>query len=107
MSCEEGITDRINFDIKRGKHFQSIAQLVYCCHGLPYQLTPTKPKLEAFLNEEEGPSKEFIAAITKVVNELMEIASATKWNKAFRAIPQRVAPIEFVFIGMSSLSSLT
>lgn len=104
MSCENGITDLIDVDIKRGRNFQSLAHLVYCCYGIPQQLTPSPVKLEKFLTQSEEPTEMFSAAITKVVNELMGIASDKKRNKAFKEIKPRVAPIEFVFIGSPSVS---
>lgn len=99
MSCENGITDLIDVDIKRGRNFQSLAHLVYCCHGIPEQLTPSPVKLEKFLTQSEDPSMQFSNAITQVVNELMSIAKDKKKARVFKEIKQRVAPIEFVFIG--------
>ncbi|CAL1707411.1 unnamed protein product [Somion occarium] len=100
MSCENGITDIVNVDIKRGRNFQSLAHLVYCCYGVPEQLTPTPSKLETFLTKTSPPDPEFKSSIVHVLNDIMAIAMDKNKNKAFTYIKHRIAPIEFVFMGV-------
>lgn len=100
VSCDDGIADKINVDIKRGRNFQSLAQMVYCCHGIPDQLIPTATKLEQWLSKADKPTPLFKKTINDVLTEFWHLANTRGLDRAFRKIDKRVAPIEFVFIGV-------
>ncbi|KAI0081309.1 hypothetical protein K474DRAFT_1656814 [Panus rudis PR-1116 ss-1] len=100
ISSEGSMTENINVDIKRGRNFQSIAQVVYCCYGIPDQLVPTASKLEVFLSQEDPPPKAFKDAITEVFANYWVLTSENAYNQAFTKMTQRLSPLEFVFIGV-------
>jgi len=100
VTCEDGLAERIDVDFTRGRNFQSIAELIYCCHGIPEQLVPSAPKLKAWLSHSVMPSPLFQQTISAVLAEFWHLADTKQMDMAFKKIKQRVAPIEFVFIGV-------
>lgn len=99
VNNDNGITNGMNVDMKRGRNFQSLAQMVYCCDGIPEQLIPSAQKMEAWVSREELPDEGFKKAISDVLSEYWHLAHTESLDHAFTKIKQRVAPIEFVFIG--------
>lgn len=102
VSSDNGLTTIIDVDMKRGRDFQSLAQLVYCCDNYPEHSIPTAPKMEQWVARAEHPPHAFKTAINDVLTSFWHIASDRSLNAAFTKIQKRVAPIEFVFIGMFS-----
>lgn len=96
-----GIADQINVDLTRGRDFQSVGQFVYCCDGLPEARVPTAQKLEQWLNRMDSPSDRFKKSIQEALQRFWVLASTPGLNAGFTKVKQRVAPVEFVFIGMS------
>ena len=99
VDSEDGITSNMNVDMRRGRNFQSLAQMIYCCDGIPEQLVPTAQKMEAWVSRADEPDAGFKIAISNVLTEYWHLSHADEYNAAFTKIKQRVAPIEFVFIG--------
>ena len=87
--------------MKRGRDFQSLAQLVYCCDNYPEHSTPTAQKMEQWVSRAQAPSPAFKTAIGNVLTKFWYLADSPEYNQAFKNIHKRVAPIEFVFIGGS------
>ncbi|KAH9944704.1 hypothetical protein B0H21DRAFT_449076 [Amylocystis lapponica] len=100
ISSDDGLTSTINVDMKRGRDFQCLAQLIYCCDGFPEHVVPTAQKMEQFVSRTEPPSNAFKAAVQSVLTEFWHLADTKGLNDAFVRVTQRVAPIEFVFIGV-------
>ncbi|OSX66594.1 hypothetical protein POSPLADRAFT_1038667 [Postia placenta MAD-698-R-SB12] len=100
VSSDNGLTTIIDVDMKRGRDFQSLAQLVYCCDNYPEHSIPTAPKMEQWVARAEHPPHAFKTAINDVLTSFWHIASDRSLNAAFTKIQKRVAPIEFVFIGV-------
>jgi len=100
ISLDNGLMNIIDVDMKRGRDFQSLAQLVYCCDKFPEHSIPTAPKMEQWVARMDPPSPEFKAAITHALSWFWHLASSHEHNKGFTKITKRVAPIEFVFIGV-------
>jgi len=103
--CENGLSQVLQWDTKRGRDFQCIAQFIYCCDGLPEQLFPTAPKMEKWLTRVDKPSQSFQALISDVLSEFWLIATTAQLKYGFTGIDKRVAPIEFVFVGRLIWSS--
>ncbi len=99
VNNDDGITNGMNVDMRRGRNFQSLAQMVYCCHGIPEQLIPSAQKMEVWVSNTEHPEEGFKRAISDVLTEYWHLAHTSGLDDAFAKIKQRVAPIEFVFIG--------
>jgi hypothetical protein len=101
LTIDGGLVDKISFDDTRGRAFQNLAQLVYCCSGLPAtQRIPTVAKLEKWLtSKDEHPSAAFKYAMADVLGRLWELACNRELDAPFRRIKIKVAPVEFVFIG--------
>jgi hypothetical protein len=101
LTIDGGLVDKISFDDSRGRAFQNVAQLVFCCAGLPStQRIPTAAKLEKWLtSQDETPSTAFKHAITDVLGRLWELAGNEELDGPFRRFKPKVSPVEFVYIG--------
>jgi len=99
VTSDGGLSTIIDWDTSRGRDFQCLAQLVYCCDGLPQQLLPTNQKLEKWLIRIDKPTPAFKTQINSVLSAFWYIASTKGLDKGFTEIGKRVAPVEFVFIG--------
>lgn len=100
ISPEDGLTTVIHWDTKRGRDFQCLTQLLFCCENLPERSTPTAPKLEQWLiGRTEPPSALYKKQINEVLATFWSIASDPKLQTAFKSVKHRVSPVEFVFIG--------
>ncbi|KIL68045.1 hypothetical protein M378DRAFT_191070 [Amanita muscaria Koide BX008] len=100
VSVDDGLTSQFEWDIKRGRDFQNIAHFVYCCDGIPDDRVPSAQKLEKWLSRVDPPGEQFQREIDDVLRELWMIAKEKPLNKGFTAIEKRLAPVEFVFIGV-------
>ena len=99
-----GLGSVLEWDTSRGRDFQCIAQLIYCCDGLPEHLVPTAQKLEKWLKRGDKPPPKFMTHINDVLSEFWHIATKSELNHAFTQVDKRVAPVEFVFVGMVVVS---
>ncbi|KAG9316365.1 hypothetical protein JVU11DRAFT_2398 [Chiua virens] len=99
VQCEGGLAEVLEWDTKRGRDFQCIAQMVFCCDSLPDHVLPTAAKLEKWLSRVDKPSQAFKTHMDGVLNEFGYIAMTPTLNIAFEQVDKRVAPVEFVFIG--------
>lgn len=95
-----GLASVLEWDTTRGRDFQCIAQLIYCCDGLPDHPLPTAQKLEKWLKRVDNPSTTFMTQINDVLSEFWHIATKSELNAAFTEVDKRVAPVEFVFVGV-------
>ncbi|KAF9222541.1 hypothetical protein BS17DRAFT_735287 [Gyrodon lividus] len=99
VNCDGGLAELLEWDTKRGRDFQCIAQLVYCCDSLPDHALPTAQKLERWLSRTDKPNQVLKTHISDVLTEFGYIAMTPGLNAAFDEVDKRVAPVEFVFIG--------
>lgn len=99
VAVEGGLSDVLEWDTKRGRDFQNIAHMVFCCDGLPDEFLPTAQKIEKWISRIDNPPEQFKADIEDVLTTFWKIASDKKYNEAFTKISQRIAPVEFIFIG--------
>ncbi|KAH7913136.1 hypothetical protein BJ138DRAFT_1059555 [Hygrophoropsis aurantiaca] len=100
VTSEQGLGVVVQWDTKRGRDFQCIAQFVYCCDGLPDHLLPTAQKLEKWLIRVDSPPPTFKTQMNDVLKAFWHIANTDGLNAAFKKVEKRVAPVEFVFIGI-------
>ncbi|KAI0373428.1 hypothetical protein BV20DRAFT_1049842 [Pilatotrama ljubarskyi] len=100
ISPEDGLTSIIDVDVGRGRDFQLVAQLVYCCEQYPVHAQPTAKNLEKFLQRTDEPKIQFQETVTKVFTAFWHIAHSATLNYAFTHIKKRVSPAEFVFTGV-------
>ncbi|KAF8640100.1 hypothetical protein AX17_001338 [Amanita inopinata Kibby_2008] len=100
VTVEDGLGSKFEWDTKRGRDFQNIAHFVYCCDALPDEQLPTTQKLEKWLSRVDAPGDQFKSAIDSALREMWCIAEDSQLNKGFTAIGKRLAPVEFVFIGV-------
>ncbi|KAI0682981.1 hypothetical protein BC835DRAFT_1260395, partial [Cytidiella melzeri] len=100
MRLNEGIAAQIEVDTTRGRDFQAVAQLVYCCEGIPDQRFPTASKLDQWLHRKDYPRPSLKDEITKTMQMFQHIASTPGLDMGFTQVKNRVAPVEFVFIGV-------
>jgi len=99
VAVDGGLSDVLEWDTKRGRDFQNIVHMVFCCDGLPEELLPTAQKIEKWISRIDNPPEQFKADIEEVLTAFWRIASSKNYNEAFTKITQRIAPVEFIFIG--------
>ena len=95
----DGLAECINWDSRRGKHFQNLAQMILCIENLPQRTSPTTQKLSNWLRREDPPSQSLREQIERVLNKYWVIAKTKKLRAPFEDHSKLVSPIEFVFIG--------
>ncbi|KAJ6598980.1 hypothetical protein DFH09DRAFT_1303546 [Mycena vulgaris] len=100
ISIEGGLSQVLDWDTKRGREFQNVAQLVYCCDGYPdSENVPTAPKMESWIGRDDPPREGFKQDIDKALEEFGLLAVDDQLNMGFN-IGKKLAPVEFVFIGV-------
>jgi len=103
----EGLQDKLGISTKHASGYHAVAHIVYCCYHLPKrQKIPTFATLNKFLDQESNPSKNLQRDVVDVMKKFSEIATTDKLRFGFSNIPQKVAPVEFVYIGQSPFPSL-
>ena len=75
--------------------------MVYCCDGLPEEFLPTAQKIERWISRVDKPPAQFQEDIETVLRSLWVVASDERYSEGFVKVPQRVSPVEFIFIGAS------
>ena len=103
VSISGGLASHVEFDMKRGRTFQNLASMLYCCQEVDLQRTPSAIQLERWLNEPQGVSRTFKSRVERMLSNLLEIASDQALNKGFTGFSAKVSPAEFVFIGTRPL----
>ena len=99
ISINGGLGSHIEFDSKRGRTFQNLASMLYCCEDADLRRTPSAPQLEKWLTGPKGPTRPFRARMERTLSSLLEITSDQALNKGFTGFSAKVSPAEFVFIG--------
>ncbi|KAJ7498833.1 hypothetical protein FB451DRAFT_11880 [Mycena latifolia] len=100
ISIEGGLSTALDWDTKRGREFQNVAQFVYCCDGYPEsQNVPTAPKMESWLSRLDAPGEQFKKDIDDALDEFGRLATDSHLNMGFK-IGRKLAPVEFVYIGV-------
>lgn len=90
----------LSWDTKRGRDFQNVAHMIYCCDGYPEsEQLPTAQKIDKWMNREDTPNQQFKNDIDAVLRKLLVVATTPEYNAGFTKIAQRLAPVEFIFIG--------
>jgi hypothetical protein len=100
ISISGGLASHVQFDMKRGRTFQNLAAMLYCCEEVDLQRTPSAIQLERWLDVPQGPSRTFKSRVERMLSNLLEIASDKALNKGFTGFSAKVSPAEFVFIGV-------
>lgn len=88
---------------ERGRNFQGIAYMVYCCDGFPSQDTPNAKSVNNWLVQTERlPTDGFQSRIRQMLATFETIASDSRYNWCFVAngLKRNVAPVEFIYIGV-------
>lgn len=99
-----GLQDRLGISGKHASGYHAVAHIAYCCLHLPkQQKIPTFATLSKFLDQDGPPPKTLQRDMVDVMKRFTEIATTDKLRFGFSDIPQKVAPVEFVYIGQSQL----
>ena len=102
VGVDGGLTAVLDWDVKRGRDFQNIAYLVCCCDGLPtVEQVPTNQKMEKWLSRVDPPVQSFKVEIEEVLRDFWKIASDRELKVGLDN-GKRLAPVEFIFIGLFS-----
>ncbi|KAG5650584.1 hypothetical protein H0H81_011723 [Sphagnurus paluster] len=99
-TVEGGLSSVLQWDTKRGRDFQNIAYLVCCCASLPTEAIPTAQKMEKWLSRSDAPAEGFKADIKGVLGDFLSIAYNKNLNSGLMEIGSRLAPVEFIYIGV-------
>ncbi|PPQ98551.1 hypothetical protein CVT24_004042 [Panaeolus cyanescens] len=98
---EGGLLEVIEWDTKRGRDFQNIAHMVYCCDGIENEPIPTAQKIEKWISRVDPPSSSFKKDIEDVLRGFWVLATDDRLKVALGSrVAQRIAPVEFIFIGV-------
>jgi hypothetical protein len=100
ISISGGLSSHVEFDMKRGRTFQNLASMLYCCEEVDLERTPSALQLERWLDDLKGPSNVFKFRVERMLSSLLEIARDKALNRGFTGFSAKVSPAEFVFIGM-------
>lgn len=96
----DGLQDKLGISGKHASGYHAVAHIVYCCSHLPkQQRIPTFATLSKFIDQDTTPSKTLQRDMVDVMKKFTEIATTDKLRFGFSTIPQKVAPVEFVYIG--------
>ena len=80
---------------------------MYLCDGLPEHVLPTAPKITKWIAREDPPPEKFKDNIESALTEFWVIAGDKHYNKGFKKVSNRLAPIEFAFTGEETIKSRT
>ncbi|KAH9961381.1 hypothetical protein BC827DRAFT_1204144 [Russula dissimulans] len=100
ISISGGLASHVEFDTKRGRTFQNLASMLFCCEDVDLRHTPSAVQLERWLSDPAGPTSTFKFRVERMLSNLLEIASDAALNRAFTGFSAKVSPAEFVFIGV-------
>lgn len=97
---DTSLAARIKLDCTRAKDFVGIARIAYCCESLPTVRLSIVSGLEAWLKQPSEPSATFKDSVDTVLQTMSTLANTPEYSAAFTEITERVAPVEFIFIGV-------
>ena len=100
ISISGGLGRQVEFDSKRGRTFQNLASILYCCEDVDLRRIPSAIQLEKWLNVSTEPTRTFRDRMERTLSSLLEITSNKATNKGFTGFSAKVSPAEFVFIGI-------
>ncbi|KAF8263505.1 hypothetical protein EI94DRAFT_1772914 [Lactarius quietus] len=100
ISISGGLGSHVEFDSKRGRTFQNLASMLYCCEDVDLRRTPSAIQLEKWLSGPKEPTPVFRARMERTLSSLLEITTDNTMNKGFTGFSAKVSPAEFVFIGV-------
>ncbi|KAL0949469.1 hypothetical protein HGRIS_009522 [Hohenbuehelia grisea] len=99
VHVDGGLMEVLQWNTDRGRDYQNMACVLYLCESYPEQAMPTAAKLEKFLSRSDSPTPQFKTDINGVFDILNHIATTPPLNNGFKKIIQKLAPVEFMFIG--------
>lgn len=107
VTGEDGLQTKLGISGKHASGYHAVVQIAYCCSNLPKKSNiPAFATLCKFLDQDTGPPKTLQRDLVDVMKKFIEIATTEKLRFGFSNIPQKVAPVEFVYIGQFLLLSL-
>jgi len=75
--------------------------MIYCCYGFDNEPAPLTTPLQKWLSgQTQPPDEEFKTQMEDVLRTMWVLGSDDRFNEGFVKIEKKVAPIEFIFIGM-------
>ncbi|KAG6869262.1 hypothetical protein C0993_000015 [Termitomyces sp. T159_Od127] len=101
VGVEGGLATVLEWDTKRGRDFQNIAYLVCCCDFLPAkEEMPTATSMMKWIEREDPPTEQFKNDIRDVLLDFWNIGNDKNLNYGLKNIGSRLAPVEFIFVGV-------
>jgi hypothetical protein len=96
---KDGLSANLDLDKTRARDFQNLSQTLFCIDQLPDHIQGTTMQLEKWLAKEDGPSAATRAKIHDVFQIYKDLAKDKQLKTPFKK-PLRVAPAEFIMIGV-------
>ncbi|KAG6890539.1 hypothetical protein C0992_000799 [Termitomyces sp. T32_za158] len=101
VGVEGGLATVLEWDTKRGRDFQNIAYLVCCCDFLPAkEEIPTATSMMKWIEREDPPTEQFKNDIRDVLLDFWKIGNDKDLSYGLKKIGSRLAPVEFIFVGV-------
>ncbi|KAG6873770.1 hypothetical protein C0995_011589 [Termitomyces sp. Mi166 len=101
VGVEGGLATVLEWDTKRGRDFQNIAYLVCCCDYLPVkEEMPTATSMMKWIERDDPPTEQFKNDIRDVLVDFWNIGNDNHLNYGLKNIGSRIAPVEFIFVGV-------
>ncbi|KAG5342546.1 hypothetical protein C0989_000674 [Termitomyces sp. Mn162] len=101
VGVEGGLASVLEWDTRRGRDFQNIAYLVCCCDFLPAkEEMPTAASMMKWIEREDPPTEQFKTDIRDVLVDFWNIGNNKHLNYGLKNIGSRLAPVEFIFVGV-------
>ncbi|KAG6829607.1 hypothetical protein H0H92_004076 [Tricholoma furcatifolium] len=101
VSVDGGLASVLEWDTRRGRDFQNIAYLVCCCAALPdKEEVPTSASMMKWIEREDPPIESFKKEIEDVLVDFWNIGTNKNLSYGLKNIGSRLAPVEFIFVGV-------
>ncbi|GJJ06450.1 hypothetical protein Clacol_000642 [Clathrus columnatus] len=100
VDTENGLQQNLRWNVARGRDFSGMAQFCFCCWQLPQFTTPTNSKLEKWLQSAPPPKPDFHKQVQKVLESYVHLSMREEYQAGFSGFKERVAPVEFLMIGI-------
>jgi hypothetical protein len=97
IHSDGGLLEYVKWDCKRGRDFQGLSFMIYCCDNVGGQPCPTTPRVTQWLDRVDAPSKTFKQELQTTLSNFLRLAMSYK--PTFQNYGKSLAPVEFVYIG--------
>jgi hypothetical protein len=99
VADENTLGEHLTWDTNRGRDYQGVAYMVYCCDCYPTEECPTALKVMKWSEQlERLPNDQFQTMMRETMKTYLLLASDLQYKWAFSG--KKISPVEFTFIGV-------